>query len=163
MSMSAGLPIAKFWMVEGTVSFNWFSFQSELFGGTLDVESSMWNFNVQQTFVLPFNIKLQLSGSLSTPIQYGTYYVKTRGGVNAGLSTSFLKNKLSLTINANDIFVTNFPRAYSTYMNQDTFIASRYENNYVLARLTWTFGNEKAARRSLYKGTADDILQRGGL
>ncbi|MCU0435897.1 MAG: TonB-dependent receptor family protein [Bacteroidia bacterium] len=163
VSLSGGIPVAKFWTMEASVTYNWFEFQSRLFGGILNTQTSTWNFNLQNTLMLPFGVKLQISGTLSTPIEYGIYSVKTRGGVNAGLSKSFLKNKLSVTVNANDIFVTNYPRVDINYMNQNSYLASRYENNYVLARINWTFGNEKAARRAQYKGTADEILQRGGL
>ncbi|MGL5891016.1 MAG: outer membrane beta-barrel protein, partial [Bacteroidia bacterium] len=162
-SISSSLPIGKFWVAEGTVTFNWFSFRSTLFGGNVNTQSSMWNFSIQNTFNLPYDIKLQISGTLSTPIEYGIYSVQTRGGVNAAVSKSFLKNKLSVSINANDIFITNYPRVNVNYMNQNSYLASRYENNYVLARITWAFGNEKAARKAKYKGTADDYIQRGGM
>lgn len=162
-SISSGIPIGDIWVAEGTVTFNWFQFQSTLFGGNLNLKTTMWNFNLQNTFNLPYDIKLQLSGTLSTPFEYGIYSIKTRGGVNAAVSKSFLKNKLSVSITANDIFVTNYPRVNVNYMNQNSFIASRYENNYILARVNWAFGNDKAARKAQYKGTADDYIQRGGM
>ncbi|MFN8713734.1 MAG: outer membrane beta-barrel protein [Bacteroidota bacterium] len=161
-NLGFGLPIGQVWMIESNVSCVYLDYQSDLFGSTLDNQSVMWNFYQQHTFSLPNEWRIQVSGFYQTGLLYGMFEVQSQGYLDIGVSKSFFNKKLNASLNASDILYTSNTRVRVNYQNQNVFLINKQESRRVMLRLSYNFGNAKAARKTQFKSASEDIQKRAG-
>jgi iron complex outermembrane recepter protein len=161
-NLGFGLPIGQAWMIESNVSCVYLDYQSDLFGSTLSNQSTMWNFYQQHTFSLPKEWKIQVSGFYQTGLLYGMFDVGSQGYLDIGISKSFFNKKLNTSLNASDILYTSNNRVRVNYQNQNVFLINKQESRRVMLRLSYNFGNAKAARKTQFKSASEDIQKRAG-
>jgi hypothetical protein len=161
-NLGFGTPIGKNWIIENNISASHLSYRSELFGGNVDNQSWLINLYMQHTISLPKDFKVQISGWWQNGFIYGIFQLRPMGGMDVGFSKSLLANKISLSLNFNAIFFTAYPRVNINFQNQNVELKNRNESRRVMFRLTYNFGNSKAARRSQSKSAADDLRNRAG-
>lgn len=109
-------------------------------------EDFSWNAKMIANIALPASVSLQLTGSYNSRQLIAQGYRKSNYTVDAGLRKSFLDRKLSLSINARDIFDS---RKWKTQTSGEGF--SQYAENWRTGRtvgftLTYSFGNLKPSR-----------------
>jgi hypothetical protein len=161
-NLGFGVPIGKSWIIENNVSCVYLDYQSQLFGGVLNNQSVMWNFYQQHTISLPNEWKLQVSGFLQTGLLYGMFEVGRQGYLDIGASKSFFNKKLNASLNASDILYTSYTRVRVNYQNQNVFLINKQETRRVMLRLSYNFGNAKAARKTQFKSASEEIQKRAG-
>lgn len=171
-SQSAGMElVAKnrlFRVVDLTSTVNLYYYKLDGFGFmpegaqtavTGDVEEDFsWNARIIANVSLPASISLQLTGNYNSRRVVAQGYRRPNYSVDAGLRKSFLGRKLSLSINARDIFKS---RKWKTVTSGSGFRQSS-ENwrggRYVGFTLTFNFGNmnhNNANRQQFDNGSGD--------
>lgn len=122
----------------------------------------MWNFYQQHTISLPNEWKVQVSGFLQTGLLYGMFEVGRQGYLDIGVSKSFFNKKLNASLNASDILYTSYNRVRVNYQNQNVFLINKQESRRVMLRVSYNFGNAKAARKTQFKSASEEIQKRAG-
>lgn len=84
----------------------------------------------------------EISTSFLSNILSGSYlYNRPQFGLDLGLQKTFLDNRLTLSVNAEDVFNTNSVPLTSQYLNQDIYYYTQAELQRVRVGLRYNFGN----------------------
>ncbi|WP_443945077.1 TonB-dependent receptor domain-containing protein [Pedobacter sp. AW1-32] len=148
--LSIPVNFAKWWQSNNTINGFYLNFKAPDLGGIpLDNESTSVQIKSMHTFTFNKGLGAELMGSYESPITYGVLRIKTRWGIDVGLSKSLMNKKASIKLSINDIFNTQRNNIESAYPGLQYTL---YQNNDIRsARLSFTyrFGNNeiKPARR----------------
>ena len=116
-----------------------------------------FSFYGQNTFTLPGDWTLELSGWYSSrSVWGGTYITQPLGSFNAGVGKRFLDNRLKMNLNINDIFYTNPWRGAMSYNIVSISGYGGWDSREIRLNLSYNFGNEKMKQVKLRKGGASD-------
>ncbi len=119
--------------------------------------SFTWNARMQASFMLPYDISLQLTGRYRSREVITQGYRKANISADFGLRKTFLNKTWTLAINCRDLFNT---RKFENFTSSDTF--TRHQKNWRSGRtvnftLTYSFGNMKAKKTNKKSnGMGDD-------
>jgi hypothetical protein len=104
MTAVAPLKITKKWDTQNTLllSHNQFSMASA--NGTLINEQLFYMLQSNHTILLPREVRMELNLLYRGPAASGLYHMAAMHRVDIAFKRSFLKNKLDITVNANDLF-----------------------------------------------------------
>jgi len=150
--------VTKWWDLNANVNIYNSYINTDNVSGTSQDAIWSWFGKINNTYKLPKNFKIQLSGTYQSktniPISQGggfmgggpmggaqsaaQGYIHSNWGVDAALQKSFLKNNAaSVTFNVSDIFRT---RKYQQYSESAFYIQNNYRLNDVpMMRLTFSF------------------------
>ena len=149
----------KWWDVNTNVNIYNSKINTDNITGTSQDAIWSWFAKMNNTFKLPSNFKIQLSGTYQSktnlPVNQGggffggggfgggpqsaaQGYIRSNYGVDVAIQKSFLKNNAaSLTLNVNDVFRT---RKYDQYSESAYFIQNNYRlNDAPMIRLNFSF------------------------
>lgn len=115
-------------------------------------KSRSWRFFTFHSLNLAKNTKLTVNGFLMTRGQWNFYELKTFGQLNAGITQTFLNKRLTITLNARDIFktmVNNF-----TFTQGDIVSSGdRYSDNRRIGlNIRYNFGIGKKEEQKMMQG-----------
>ncbi|MFT4603143.1 MAG: iron complex outermembrane receptor protein, partial [Arenicella sp.] len=118
----------------------------------------------QNSFLMKWGFKLELSGWFSSPSVWGgTYLTKSMGSFDAAIEKKFFKDKMSLRVAGSDIFFTSFWQADATFGDVSFAGSGGYESQRVTFSLTYNFGNREAkGPRDRKTGLEDENKRTGG-
>ena len=128
--------------------------------GNFNTSQVAWNFNSTNTFTLPKDFKLELSGWFEAPNVYGIWRSKAMWSVNFGVQKSILKKKGTLKVNVNDIFASQRFRGVAEFNNIYLNVNNRWQNRTLNLAFTYRFGNTKMETKERQTGT--DESRRAG-
>ncbi len=116
--------------------------------------SFTWNARMQASFMLPYDISLQLTGRYRSREVITQGYRKANFSMDFGLRKTFFNKALTLAINCRDLLNS---RKFENFTSSDTF--TRYQKNWRSGRtvnftLTYSFGNMNPKRTN--KKSRDD-------
>jgi ferric enterobactin receptor len=148
----------KWWDVNTNINIYNSKINTENITGTSQDAIWSWFAKMNNTFKLPSNFKLQLSGTYQSktnlPVNQGggmfgggfgggpqsaaQGYIRSNYGVDVAVQKSFLKNNAaSVTLNVNDVFRT---RKYDQYSESAYFVQNSYRmNDAPMIRLNFSF------------------------
>ncbi|WP_340202565.1 TonB-dependent receptor domain-containing protein [Ascidiimonas sp. W6] len=149
LSISYPTKFTKWW----NVYFNLNAYRSIYEATTNDfiaLSQNTLSFYGQNTFSLPKNFKLEVSGWYSSPSVWGgTYQTKSLGSFNLALQKKFFDNKFTVRLAANDLFFTAPWRGDTQF--GDLFIRGNggYDSRQFSINISYNFGRKevKAARK----------------
>lgn len=145
----APIRINSRWTVNANLNISYNRFDTELFNEryTLDCLSGLAN--ISQTITLPWGLTAEVTAVYAAPNAVGLFQNKAMGSLNAGLLKQFLDKKLSVRLNATDIFQTNRLRSNITYPGFDMNALNQVETRVVRLNATYNFGKNsgKLTRR----------------
>ncbi len=122
------IELTKWWNSSNLVQVNYNKFKSQLGKDVLDVSQVSYLLRTQHNFNLPKGFKLELVGIYLSPQIWGQGEIGGFGWVDAGMTKSLMKDKLSLSINGGDLFRTKWIRAAIDFSDIDTQIR-QYRND----------------------------------
>ncbi|MBC7947743.1 MAG: outer membrane beta-barrel protein [Chitinophagaceae bacterium] len=152
-------------------NFNkWWTMQLNVIGSRQEVSAfynkepvklSLANFNVSgaQTFKLPKDYTLELSGFYQSPSLFGISRFRGLGRIDVGAQKKLGKKGGTLRFAVNDIFQSMQLQIYSDMPAQDFYFDTRIRFAYRTFRLTWTcpFGNKDLRnKRSRNTGSEEE-------
>ena len=158
-TLSFPLEVTNWWQMQNNFMAFWQQDKTRFEGGFLTTEQKSFRFNSVQTFKLPKDFTLELSGNYRSPGLRGFVKTKATGALNAGLQKKLGGNNGRLSLNVNDILRTLRFELYTT----DPTLGFEYEGAYLFSeravRLTYSrnFGNNKVkGSRRRETGSAEE-------
>ena len=151
LSVSAPIQITKWWNsymnLTGSHTSNTADYGD---GKVVDLQALSFNAYAQQTFTLPMDMKLELSGWYAAPgIWGGTFETKGMGNVDIGIQKKILDGKANLKVAVSDVFRTNRWSAISQFGALYMKAGGSWDSRRLRVNFSYRFGNDevKAARR----------------
>ena len=100
----APLKLAKWWNTQNTSVLSYSKFSTVSAEGPLVNSQVFFMLQSNHTLQLPLDIRLELNLLYRGPAASGLYHMAAMHRVDVAFKRSFLKKKLDLTVNANDLF-----------------------------------------------------------
>ena len=112
--------------------------------GTQEFDQNVFRLNGSQSFKLPNDFGIELSGFYQTTSLNGNVKFEPQGVLNFGIQKK-LKNNARLTFNINDVFNSLKAIGVTDLPNENIFVTRTFDFSQRTFRLTYstTFGNQK--------------------
>jgi hypothetical protein len=151
-SITVPFGVTVWWEMQNNLSGNWQLIETEMDDAMYKRSQYGYQINTTQTFRLPNNFTLELSGFYISPVINGYMNLPSRSFVNLGIQKEF-KNDRTLRISCNDIFEKNYTRR-ETDDSAPFYFTMLFKPNKRIFTITYTrnFGNKKikgARKRSV--------------
>lgn len=147
---------ASWWNSSNLVQVNYNKFKSLLGADILDISQVSYVLRTQHNFNLPKGLKLELVGIYLSPQIWGQGELRGFGWVDAGVSKSFLKDKLSLSVNAGDLFRSQVIRAKVDFADIDTSIYQYRNTQNASITLRYNFAKGQSFRVNSNSGSSEE-------
>jgi hypothetical protein len=149
-NLNIPVQITKWWQANNNLNVFYLSFRApDLAGNALKTGKTSFQFKTQQTFTIMSGFTAELSGSYESPLDYGTFSIRPRYSIDAGLSKALFNKKASLKFALSDVFNTYKTNLSSIYSGLTYEVRQKNESQVGRITFTYRFGkNEiKPARR----------------
>jgi iron complex outermembrane receptor protein len=116
------------------------------FGDNKTINSSVTNFNLyaQNTFKLPSDFTLEVSGWYNSAGVWGGAYInKPQGSLDLGLQKKLFQDQATLKLSYTDIFLTAPWDSRNVYAGIVIRAHGNWDSRQLRASLTWRFGNKQ--------------------
>lgn len=155
---SAGsFKIEKWWVVSAEVDAAYNRVNTLVGGNPYQSSGFAWSANVDQSFFLPHNFKMQLTAEYDSPSINGLSRTLSASQVDAGITKTLMDKRLSLSFKVRDIFFGNRYRSILQYNNVNTRWNNEYESRRFTLGFTYNFGNTKLkAARNRQTGSSSE-------
>ncbi len=150
------IELASWWNTSNLVQVNYNKFKSLLGKDVLDVSQVSYLLRTQHNFNLPKGFKLELVGTYLSPQIWGQGQIRGLGWVEAGMTKSLMKDKLSLSINGGDLFRTQLIRANITFSDIDTQIRQYRNDQNLRITLRYNFSKGQSFRVNSNSGSSEE-------
>ena len=160
VSVNMPIPIKKWWFLNVNTGYNVNHFMGTYLNSALDVKIPQFSANVQSRFTLPKDMSAEISGMYISQIQQGLILSEPFYGVNLGISKQMFDRRLTLRLNAQDIFYSQKFRGHQKYENLDIKIVGFGDSRQVRFTASYRFGNQKVQQARRRSGGADDEQSR---
>ena len=122
------------------------------------LERGSFNFYGQNTFNLPKEFRLELSGWYNSPsIWGGTFNTGSIGSLDLALTKKFFDNKLTVSVSGSDLLLTSPWTGVGNFGALDLNANGRWESRQVRFNFVYNFGNQNVKVRKRNSGTEDEI------
>lgn len=148
--------LAKWWNTSNLVQVNYNKFKSLLGTDVLDISQVSYLVRTQHNFTLPNGFKMELVGIYLSPQIWGQGEIRGFGWVDAGITKSIMKDKLSLSINGGDLFRTQWIRAAINFADIDTSIRQYRNDQSVRFTLRYNFSKGQSFRVNSNSGSSEE-------
>jgi hypothetical protein len=152
IQLMAPVNFSKWWNSAQMVAFNYNSWNSLIGEDLLDVSQTSFTLRSQHSLSLPAGLKMEIMMMYLSRFRDGQINIKGFGWTDIGLSKNILKDKLSLTLNMDDIFASQVVDANILFglMNTD------------LRQYRFTQSVRLTARYNFVKGVKVRVQNRSG-
>ena len=152
----------KWWNNTTNINAYYSKYTGDIAGSKLDTGRATFDVYTTNSFVLPKNMSAEVSFFYQAPQAYGYMQLKPQSNLSIGFQKNFFDKKLTVKVNATDIFWHGYPSATSIYNNYiETFTAKRDTRQFSLA-LTYRFGKRTVSPVQRHGGGAEDEKKRAG-
>ena len=158
-SISFSLPftVTKWWNMQNNISGYWGQSNS-FYKAAIKTESKSASIQSTQTFTLPKDIAVELSGYYYSGGSWGLYKFGSMGSLDIGVQKKFIKNKSTLSFNIRNILNSQTSR-YSVYIPAQNLIQKNISiygyTNFSLS-FTHSFGKDKVKEKRDRSTGAED-------
>ena len=159
-SFNLSLPfrITKWWNSQNNIWLSWYQSNS-FYKASIRTESTGGYIESTQTFSLPKDISLELSGYYSTKSKWGLYSFNASGSLDFGIQKKFIKKKSTLSFNIGNILNSEAYKTYIIMPEQNLIQRSKQIFGYTSFSLSFSrsFGNDKIrGKRDRSTGAEDE-------
>jgi len=140
---SGSFNIKKWWNVNAEIDASFNKVNTLVQGNPFQSRRFAWDLSVDQTFFLPKNFKLQLTGSYESPSINGLARTLSASQIDAGINRTFMEKRMTISFKARDIFFGSRYRSILQYNNVNTRWDNEYESRRFTLGFTYNFGNTK--------------------
>ncbi|WP_210490625.1 outer membrane beta-barrel protein [Rufibacter aurantiacus] len=108
-SLTLSLPFnpTRWWQIQSNLMATWIITTGLYDGREVTLKSGFANVNLNQTFKLPKDFTLEISGFYQTRTPFGISYIKALGALNAGIQKELEEEKGMFRLSIEDIFWTS--------------------------------------------------------
>ncbi|WP_175402847.1 TonB-dependent receptor domain-containing protein [Mangrovivirga cuniculi] len=119
-------------------------------------------FQSRFSFVLPKGFKVELSGTYIGPNVWGIFRMDEQAWADLGVKKSLLDDKLTLSLNFNDIFHTRQFQGSFELPDQSTDIGNRFSSQSLNFTVRYNFSQGKQFRVNTNRGNLEELNRAGG-
>lgn len=148
--------IKKWWSTSNMLQVNYNQFQTQIGEDVLDVEQVSYMVRTQQNFTLPKGFKMEVMAMYLGPQIWGQGEIGGFGWVDAGVTKSVMKDKLSISVNGTDIFRTQVIKASIDFADIDTSFRQYRSNQGVRFTLKYNFAKGESFRVKSNSGSSEE-------
>ncbi|OOG70122.1 outer membrane beta-barrel protein [Algoriphagus sp. A40] len=148
--------IKKWWSTSNMLQVNYNQFQTQIGEDLLDVEQVSYMVRTQQNFTLPKGFKMEVMAMYLGPQIWGQGMIQGFGWVDAGVTKSVMKDKLSISVNGTDLFRTQLIRASIEFADIDTSFRQYRSNQGVRFTLKYNFAKGESFRVKSDSGSSEE-------
>lgn len=149
---------AKWWHFNATATVMYKSVKSstDLF--------KRWSYtaNTTQSFTLPHDFSMELSGRYNSKQLWGNFVIYDRYSVDLGVQKSLFNKKGTLKVSVDDIFNTNKGGGYAKYGNVDLKVDNRWDSRTLNVSFTYRFGKDSFKTRADRSTASSEEQSRSG-
>lgn len=142
-NLFAYIPVKKIYVAQLDFSAWYQSFEGDVNGVNFNYGKPSFQINLTNEFILPKEFSVELSGMYTGALQYGIMQLKPKSSLDIGIKKNVFKNKLTLKLNASDLFYGDVTRVASTFDNQNFTFKQLADTRRVRFTITYNFGNTK--------------------
>ncbi len=151
---------ASWWNLNTNGNVYFTQFKGDLAQTPLNRKQFTGEIGLTNTFILPHDLKVELSANAQAGQVYGYMTLEPRWSTSMGVSKLLWNKKGSVKLNFNDIFFTNQTRATSVYRNyHESFLVKR-DTQYVMLTFTYNFGQGQSPASNRRAGGAEEEKRR---
>lgn len=150
------IPITSWWNSTNLLQTNYNKFTSQVGPNFLDVSQVSHLVRSQHDFTLPAGFKLELIGIYLSPQIWGQGKIKSLAWIDAGVSKSLMKDKLSVSLNASDLLRSQWIRAAIDFADIDTRIRQYRYVQSVRITLRYNFAKGQSFRVNSNSGSTEE-------
>lgn len=140
ISMSAQIPVRKWWTAIAYANFVYNKFNGELYGETLDVAAPTFLANLNNQFKLPNGWGAELSGFYRSKGVDGQIIIDPMGQVSAAITKQLFHEKANIKLAARDIFYTQQVKGYINFQETEATFHNRRDSRQISISFTYRFG-----------------------
>lgn len=158
INLSLPVKITSWWNMQNNI-FGYWSQSNTFYKATIKTENTTFSINATQTFTLPKEISVELSGFYYNGGNWGLYKFDPMGSVDFGLQKKFPGKKSSLSFNIRGIVKTLSSNSYAIIPEQNLIQINRYIYGYTNYTLSFShnFGSDKVkGKRDRSTGAEDE-------
>jgi Outer membrane protein beta-barrel family len=158
ISLTLPFTIAKWWNTQNNIS-GYRSQSKTFYKATVKTENTSYYVNSTQTFTLPKEFSLQLSGYYYAGGSWGLYYFDPMGSIDLGVQKKFATKRSSLSFNIRGLVKTLSSKSYAFIPEQNLIAKNRSIYGYTNYSLSFnhSFGSDKVkGKRDRSTGAEDE-------
>jgi outer membrane receptor protein involved in Fe transport len=162
ISVSYPLKINSFWDVIGFANVSQQSFQGDLEGTIIDLETTLWDYRIQNELNITKGFLVDITFTQRGDwIWRGTVDIEGTHGLSFGIRKDFLNKKLQIRATGSDIFRTETDYPYnSNYGGIQLHGTYTNDNQRFGLGATYKFGDQQSKTKKKTKSALDDELDR---
>jgi hypothetical protein len=122
-------------------------FSGSVNNAPIDKWINSYFFNINNDFTLKKDFKFSIAAFYAGPNEFGIQYFKSKWGLDLELKKSLLKNKLTVSIAAMDVFYKDIFTVGSKFQTQDIFFRIKNDTRRIQLSASYNFGKVKAEKR----------------
>jgi hypothetical protein len=148
--------IKKWWNTSNMLQVNYNQFQTPIGENFLDVEQVSYMARTQHNFTLPKGFKMELMAMYLGPQIWGQGRIGGFGWVDAGVTKSLMKDKMSLSVNGTDLFRSQVIKAKVQFADIDTNFRQYRSTQGVRFTLRYNFAKGESFRVKSNSGSSEE-------
>ncbi len=148
--------LKKWWSTSNMLQVNYNQFQTQIGENYLDVSQVSYMVRTQQNFTLPKGFKMEVMAMYLGPQIWGQGDIAGFGWVDAGVTKSVMKDKLSISVNGTDLFRSQVIKAKVQFADIDTSFRQYRSNQGVRFTLRYNFAKGESFRVKSSSGSSEE-------
>lgn len=148
--------INAWWNASNMLQLNYNQFQTRIGTDFLDVAQVSYMVRSQQNFTLPKGFQMEVMGMYLGPQIWGQGRIGGFGWVDAGVTKSLMKDKLTFSVNGTDLFRTQVIKAKVQFAEIDTNFRQYRSNQGVRFTLKYNFAKGESFRVKSNSGSSEE-------
>lgn len=161
INISFPVPVKKWWMIIANINANYNILKANFEGRPLSNKYYTYTFYADNTFTLPNDFSLNISGWYTGPNYWGgTFKMKPMGSLDIGVQKTFLNKKLTARLNLSDVFKTQAWYATSNFAGLYIDANGNWESRQLRMNLSYRFGNSSVQRQRERQAGSDSENKR---
>lgn len=158
VNVRAMLPasIASWWSTSNMLQGTYVAWKSPLGDGFLDVAQFSYMARTQHNLMLPKGYKVELVGMYMGPMLWGQALIKSMAWMDMGVSKTMLQDRLSVSLNFNDVFRSRWVRADVQFDQIDTRFRQYNADQSVRLTLRYKFSKGESFRLNQRSGSEEE-------
>lgn len=162
LSIAYPFQITKWWSNVTNANCYYSKFTGYLANTALDRGSVAGDFNITNTFTLPWNMTAELGGYFEAGQVWGYYTTKPIVMLNAGLQKAIWKKTATLKLAATDLTHNGAPRADIAFRDFHEYFEATRDTRVATLSFVYRFGQAQNAARRLRSGAEQEKQRAGG-
>jgi hypothetical protein len=160
ISVSAQLPIKKWWMLIAYNEYNYNHYKGLLNGENVNIKAGNYIVNINNQFTFKNGWSAELSGFYRTPGIEGQIRIFGLGQMNVGVAKQILKNKGTLKLNVRDLLYTMPANGGINFQLTEATFAQRRDSRVATVSFVYRFGKPIKGAQKRKTGGATTEQQR---